>query len=86
MNIGIKLLLIIFLIAISIFFSISEISLASARKLKLQMMADEGNKKAEKVMKVQESSGNFFTAVQIGTNAVSILAGIIGDGIAAPLY
>lgn len=84
MNIGIKLLLIIFLIAISIFLSISEISLASARKLKLQMMADEGNKKAEKVMKVQESSGNFFTAVQIGTNAVSILAGIVGDGIAAP--
>lgn len=84
MNIGMKFLLIICLIAISIFFSISEISLASARKLKLQMMADEGNKKAEKVMKVQESSGNFFTAVQIGTNAVSILAGIIGDGIAAP--
>lgn len=84
MNIGMKFLLIICLIAISIFLSISEISLASARKLKLQMMADEGNKKAEKVMKVQESSGNFFTAVQIGTNAVSILAGIIGDGIAAP--
>ena len=84
MNTGMRILLIIFLIAISVFLSISEISLASARKLKLQVMADEGNKKAEKVMRVQESSGNFFTAVQIGTNAVSILAGIVGDGMAAP--
>lgn len=84
MNTGMRILLILFLIAISVFLSISEISLASARKLKLQVMADEGNRKAEKVMRVQESSGNFFTAVQIGTNAVSILAGIVGDGMAAP--
>ncbi len=84
MNMGIKILLIIFLIGVSVFLSISEISLASARKLKLQMMVDEGSKNAQKVMEIQESSGNFFTAVQIGTNAVSILAGIVGDGIAAP--
>lgn len=84
MNTGMRILLIMVLIAISVFLSISEISLASARKLKLQVMADEGNRKAEKVMRVQESSGNFFTAVQIGTNAVSILAGIVGDGMAAP--
>lgn len=84
MNVGMKFLFILFLISISIFLSISEISLASARKLKLQLMIDEGNKNAEKVIKIQEASGNFFTAVQIGTNAISILAGIIGDGIIAP--
>lgn len=84
MSIMMRILLILLLISISVFLSISEISLASARKLKLQVMVDEGNEKAEKVMEVQETSGDFFTAVQIGTNAVSILAGIVGEGIATP--
>ncbi len=81
MNIGMKILIILILISISIFLSISEISLASARKLKLQLMLDEGNENARKVMKIQETSGDFFTAVQIGINAVSILGGIIGENI-----
>ena len=84
MSIEVKILLIFILISISVFLSVSEISLASARKLKLQLMIDEGNKNAQKVMQVQDTSGNFFTAVQIGTNAVSILAGIIGENIAGP--
>lgn len=81
MNIGLKILIIFILICISVFLSISEIALASARKLKLQLMVDEGNENAEKVMRIQETSGDFFTAVQIGVNAVSILAGIIGENI-----
>ena len=72
---------IVILIGISMFLSISEISLASARKIKLQIMDAEGNKNAAKVMDVQENSGDFFTAVQIGINAVSILGGIIGNNI-----
>ncbi|MGY0395306.1 hemolysin family protein [Fusobacterium sp.] len=84
MSIGIRIVLIIILMSICMFLSISEISLASARKLKLQLMIDEGNKNAERVMDIQHTSGDFFTAVQIGTNAVSILAGIVGDGIIAP--
>lgn len=84
MSVGIRIVLIIILMSICMFLSISEISLASARKLKLQLMIDEGNKNAERVVDIQHTSGDFFTAVQIGTNAVSILAGIVGDGIIAP--
>lgn len=71
------------LMMVCIFLSIMEISLISTRELKLQMMLDEGNKKVEKLMKMQKISGNFFTAVQIRANVVLILAGIVGDGIAA---
>ena len=38
------------LVAGSVFFSLSEISLAASRKIKLQVMADEGNRHAEKVL------------------------------------
>ena len=59
-------------------FSISEISLAASRKIKLKLLADEGNVNAQRVLKMQENPGTFFTVVQIGLNAVAILGGICG--------
>ena len=79
-----KLILIFCLILISAFFSMAEISLAGARRVKLQVMIDEGNEKAKKVLELQSKPGNFFTAVQIGVNMVAILAGIVGDGMLSP--
>ena len=83
-DIFLRIFLIILLIVLSVFLAISEISLASARKMKLQIMKEKGNKNAEKVLEVQETSGNFFAAVQIGTNAIAILAGILGENILTP--
>lgn len=84
MSLILKIFCIVILIGISMFLSISEISLASARNIKLQILEDDGNKNATKVMKIQENSGDFFTAIQIGINAVSILGGIIGNNIVGP--
>lgn len=79
-----RMFFIVILIFMSIFLSMSEISLASARKMKLQIMKEKGEENAEKVLEIQEASGNFFAVVQIGTNAIAILGGIIGDNIAGP--
>ncbi len=72
-------LLLCSLIAISAFFSISEISLAAARKLKLEQLLGLGDLRAELVLDLQAQPGHFFTAVQIGINSVAILAGAIGE-------
>ncbi|MBC8952201.1 hemolysin family protein [Xenorhabdus sp. PB62.4] len=79
-----SLLVIILLCAISAFFSLSEISLAASRKIKLKLMADEGNLNAAHVLKLQETPGMFFTVVQIGLNAVAILAGVVGESAFSP--
>ena len=79
-----KLLIILFLILVSAFFSMAEIALAGARRIKLQLLLDEGSEKETKVLEVQSNPGNFFTTAQIGLNIVAILAGIIGDGILNP--
>lgn len=79
-----RIVMIIILIGMSIFLSMSEISLASARKMKLQVMKEKGDINAAKVLEVQETSGNFFAVVQIGTNAIAILGGIVGENIAGP--
>ncbi|VTR29675.1 Putative Mg2+ and Co2+ transporter CorB [Serratia fonticola] len=70
----------------SAFFSLSEISLAASRKIKLKLMADEGNINAARVLKLQETPGIFFTVVQIGLNAVAILGGIVGDAAFSPSF
>lgn len=80
-----SLLQIVLLIAVSAFFSVSEIALAASRKIKLKMMADEGNINAQRVLQLQETPGVFFTVVQIGVNAVAILGGIVGDSVFTPI-
>lgn len=80
-----RLILILILIGMSVFLSMSEISLASARKMRLQVMKEKGDINAEKVLEVQKTSGDFFAVVQIGTNAIAILGGIVGDDILSPL-
>ncbi|MDX7990181.1 HlyC/CorC family transporter [Xenorhabdus sp. Reich] len=79
-----SLLVILLLCAISAFFSLSEISLAASRRIKLKLMVDEGNLNAAHVLKLQETPGKFFTIVQIGLNAVAILAGIVGESTFSP--
>ncbi len=86
MNLTQSLLLIAVLIAASAFFSIAEISLAAARRLRLRQMADEGDTRAERVLRVQEQPGHYFTVVQIALNAIAILGGIVGEGALSPYF
>ncbi len=72
------------LISISAFFSMSEIALAAARKLRLRQLAADGEQKAQLVLELQQHPGNFFTIVQIGLNAVAILGGILGEAAFTP--
>ena len=74
------------LIAASAFFSIAEISLAAARRLRLRQMADEGDARADRVLRMQEQPGDYFTVVQVGQNAVAILGGIVGEGALSPHF
>lgn len=67
------------LIILSGIISSAEISLAGARKIKLQNLANEGDKRAEKLLKLQEQPGQFITVVQIGLNMVAILGGMLGE-------
>ncbi|WP_028603558.1 hemolysin family protein [Ottowia thiooxydans] len=79
-----QLLVIALLIGASAFFSVAEISLAASRRLRLRQFADEGDARALRVLRVQEQPGYYFTAVQIGVNAISILGGIVGEGLLSP--
>ena len=75
---------IIILIALSAVVSSTELALASARKIKLQILANEGDIRALEVLTMQEQPGSFITVVQVALNAVAILAGVIGESAISP--
>ncbi len=79
-------LVILALIGVSAFFSMSEIALAASRKLRLRHLAAEGDMRAQQVLALQEHPGNFFTIIQIGLNAVAILGGILGEAAFTPTF
>ncbi|MGB8546548.1 MAG: hemolysin family protein, partial [Azonexus sp.] len=79
-------LIILLLIVISAFCSTSEIALAAARKLKLAQLAASGDPRAATVLALQSQPGHFFTTIQIGLNAVAILAGVLGEGAYSPMF
>ena len=78
----------IFIIAILIagagFLSLTEIALAGARKVKLKILADAGDERAQKLLDLQSQSAVFFAASQIRLNAVAILGGILGEAAFRP--
>ena len=81
-----ELFFIALLIAASAFFSAAEISLAASRRLRLRQLADDGDPRAERVLRLQEQPGDYFTVVQIGQNAVAILGGIVGESALSPSF
>lgn len=66
------------------FLSLTEIALAGARKVKLKILAESGEERAQKVLDLQANSADFFAASQIGMNGIAILGGILGEAAFRP--
>jgi CBS domain containing-hemolysin-like protein len=84
MNTLTNIILIFLLISVSFFFALSEIALAASRRIRLQPRANDGDVNAQKVLALQAHPGSFFTVIQIGFNAVTILGGIVGESAFTP--
>jgi len=65
------------LIAVSILISLSEISFAAARDVRLRSKAEAGDPRAVAFLKLRRNSGQVITVLQICLNAVGVLGGII---------
>jgi putative hemolysin len=56
----------------------SEIAILTARKVRLQQMAEQGDPKANMALKMGESPNLFLSTVQIGITLVGVLSGAFG--------
>lgn len=71
------LIVILFCLMMSAYFSASETAFLSINKIRLKTMADDGNKKASKVLKLADNYDALISTILIGNNIVNILASSI---------
>jgi putative hemolysin len=71
-----EILILLGLIILNGLFVMSEIALVSARKARLEAMAEKGDKKAESALKLSNSPETFLSAAQIGITLIAILTGV----------
>ena len=71
-EIAIDIAIIIILIIFSAYFSATETAFTSINKIRLKSMAGDGDKKAERVLKIAEKYDKLLTTILIGNNVVNI--------------
>ncbi len=68
-----KLVLLFVLILVNAFFAMSELAIISLNDNKIEKMAEDGNKKAKKIVKLTENSSKFLSMIQIGVTLAGFL-------------
>ena len=71
-----EIVILIGLILVNGLFVMSEIALVSARKARLEFMAERGDIKARKALELSNSPDLFLSAAQIGITLIAILTGV----------
>jgi len=74
----IELVIILLLTIINGLFAMSEVALLSARKVRLQHLAERGNSQAAAALLLLKDPNNFLSTVQIGVTLVGVLSGAFG--------
>ncbi|HMN94552.1 MAG TPA: hemolysin family protein [Hydrogenophaga sp.] len=72
-------LLIAFLTLLSGVFSMTEIAVVSSRRVRIEAMAQSGNKGAQAVLQLQDNPTQFFSTIQMGNTTIALLNGIVGE-------
>jgi putative hemolysin len=78
-----EVLLLLLLILINAAFALSEIALVTARRARLQGLANAGDASAALAIRLGEDPTRFLSTVQIGITSIGLLNGIIGEAVLA---
>jgi putative hemolysin len=78
MSVGTEILLTFLLILSNGLFSMSELAMVSARKARLQKLAEHGDRSAQAALNMAENPNRMFSTVQIGISLVGVLSGAVG--------
>ena len=77
-SIAFEIILVLLLIAANGVFAMSEMAIVSARKIRLQQMANEGDEAARTALELAHNPDRLLSTVQIGITLIGILAGAFG--------
>ena len=81
-----QLIAIIILLCLSAFFSSSETALTTVNQIRMRTLADNGDKRAARVLHVTGNPGKMLSAILIGNNIVNLSASSISTSLAIHLF
>ncbi len=73
-----EILIVLLLILLNGYFAMSELAVVSARRARLQGMAEQGNRGARAALALTDDPGRFLSTVQVGITLVGVLTGAFG--------
>ena len=82
----VQLVTILVMVFFSAFFSSSETALVTVNKIRMKNLAESGDKRAAKVLKVTSNNGKMLSAILIGNNIVNIFASSLATMLAIDLW
>ena len=82
----IQIVTLIILIFLSGFFSSAETAFVSCNKARIRSLADDGNKKAARVLRILEKGSKLLSTVLIGNNIVNIGASAIATVLCTKIW
>jgi len=77
-----QLIILFILLMLSGFFSSAETALTTVNQIRIRNLAEEGNKRAKKVIRVTGNSGKMLSAILIGNNIVNVAAASLTTSLA----
>ena len=85
-SVAIRIVILIIFLCLSAFFSSAETALTTVSRIKMRALSEEGNRKADRVLKITDDSGKMLSAILIGNNIVNISASSIATTLAIDLF
>lgn len=81
-----QLLVLVVLLFLSAFFSSSETALTTANKIRMRTLAEAGDKRAARVLKITDDQGKMLSAILIGNNIVNLSSSSLATTLAVKAF
>lgn len=78
MTVWLELAIVVGLILLNGFFAMAEMAVVSSRRIRLQQMAENGNRGAARALMLADNPGRFLSGVQVGITLIGIMSGAFG--------
>ncbi|OUC11847.1 MAG: hypothetical protein B0A82_25385 [Alkalinema sp. CACIAM 70d] len=79
-------LIVLLLIIANALFVMSEMAIVSARKVRLQQAANQGDKGAKSALHLANNPNNFLAAAQVGITLIAIISGAFGEQVFSSVF
>lgn len=81
-----QIIFLVILLLLSAFFSSAETALTTSNRIRMRTLAEDGDKRAERVLRITDDSGKMLSAILIGNNIVNLSASSIATSLAIKIW